>query len=257
MPILLKNNKIITAGGKILTREATPFDLPNLKLYLSANRMAQLADGTAISNFLDYSGNNYHATQATGSSQPLFKTSQFSSNAGIKFDGIDDRMDITGGALDILKNVNQWTFQVLMKRNVVSETVVPFSMYDNTSTTGKYRLVINYFAGDLQMACLLLDSDTLKVVTFPSNDTNGHLVQTTLNPTTGNMECYNDGLFVGSVFVGIGNTSNTSSGSIKIGYVNGPLYTKGSTNGVTLSTSYSNPATIQAQYRGYLQRGYL
>jgi len=91
MPILTRNNKVLTAGGKVLIREASPLDLPNLKLYLSATRMPQYADGTAIPSFLDYSGNNYNATQGSGTLQPTFQTNEFGANAGIKFDGVDDR----------------------------------------------------------------------------------------------------------------------------------------------------------------------
>ena len=77
--------------------------------------MPQYADGTAIPSFLDYSGNYYNATQASGTLQPLFKTSQFGSNAGIKFDGVDDFMALSGGALEIFRNINQYTVQCLFK----------------------------------------------------------------------------------------------------------------------------------------------
>lgn len=45
--------------------------------FISATRMPQYADGTAIPSFLDYSGNNYNATQASGTLQPTFQTNEF------------------------------------------------------------------------------------------------------------------------------------------------------------------------------------
>lgn len=255
--ILTSNGKVLTANGKIISRSASPFDLPNLKLYLSASRMLQYADGTATPSFLDYSGNNYNAIQATSTKQPLFKTNQFGTEAGIKFDGVDDAMNIIGGALDIFRNINQYTVQILSKRNIISDNCNDF--YVTTNVNNSARFAFGWVGGNAQVVVRRTDADTSVLLTSPLNDTNLHLIQVTLNPTDYTVYLYVDGVLVNSgQLVSSGSLDNTSSGQINVGYYNIiPIYSKSCINGISVNTSYSDFSTIQAQYRGYLSRGYL
>ena len=257
MPILTRNNNVLTAGGKVLIREASPLDLPNLKLYLSATRMPQYADGTAIPSFLDYSGNNYNATQGSGTLQPTFQTNEFGVNAGIKFDGSDDAMNITGGALDIFRNINQYTVQILSKRNIISDNCSDFYVLNNANIT--VRFAFGWLGGNAQVVVRRLDTDTSVVITSPLNDTNYHLIQVTLNPANYTVYMYIDGVLVNSAqLLSAGYLDNTASGQVNVGYYN-PIssYGKSCINGISVNTLYSDPSIIQAQYRGVLQRGYL
>lgn len=253
MPILTQNSKVLTAGGKVLIREPSPLDLPNLKLYLSATRMPQYADGTAMQSFLDYSGNNYHATQATGSSQPLFKTNQFGGNAGGLFDGVDDILSLTGGALDIFKNINQFTVQTIAKRSVISTnaSIIQFTQGGSASS----RFVIQFITTGIQVAVRMLDATVSAVsIVVPTNDLNAHLIQCVAISNV--MYVYVDGVFSGSVAMDSSTSSNTASSGA---YVGSLPSTFGSViiNGITVSQSFSSNSVLQAQYRGYLQRGYL
>lgn len=253
MPILTQNSKVLTAGGKVLIREPSPLDLPNLKLYLSATRMPQYADGTAMQSFLDYSGNNYHATQATGSSQPLFKTNQFGGNAGGLFDGVDDILSLTGGALDIFKNINQFTVQTIAKRSVISTnaSIIQFTQGGSASS----RFVIQFITTGIQVAVRMLDATVSAVsIVVPTNDLNAHLIQCVAISNV--MYVYVDGVFSGSVAMDSSTSSNTASSAA---YVGSLPSTFGSViiNGITVSQSFSSNSVLQAQYRGYLQRGYL
>lgn len=257
MPIITQNSKVLTAGGKVLIREPSPLDLPNLKLYLSATRMPQYADGTAIPSFLDYSGNNYNATQVSGTLQPKFETNEFGVYAGIKFDSIDDAMNITGGALDIFRNINQYTVQIATKRNVVSDTCLDFYVTTNANTT--VRFAVGWTGSNAQVVVRRLDVDLATIITAPSNDTNPHLIQITLDPSNYTVYMYIDGVLVNSAqLASSGSMNNTASSQINVGWYNiTPTYGKSCINGISVNQSYSNPTTIQAQYRGYLQRGYL
>jgi len=250
MSILLKN-------GRILQTPITPLQLPNLKLYLSADRMYQYADGTAIPSFLDYSGNNYNATQASGTLQPTFQTNEFGINAGIKFDGSNDAMNITGGALDIFRNINQYTVQIVTKRNVVSDNCMDFYVTTNANTS--VRFAVGWIGANAQVVVRRADVDPATVVTAPSNDTNPHLIQITLNPSNYTVYMYIDGVLVNSAqLASSGSMNNTASSQINVGWYNiASTYGKSCINGISVNTSYSDNATIQAQYRGYLQRGYL
>lgn len=71
---------------------AVPFDpsqLPGLMVWLDASQLA-LADGVAVPQLSDRSSNARHATQATGSLQPLCKTGQLAGGRIVRFDGVDD-----------------------------------------------------------------------------------------------------------------------------------------------------------------------
>jgi len=257
MGILIQSNKVISAGGKILVRYPSPFDLPNLKLYLSATRMAQQADESLVPSFTDFSGFGYHATQATTGSQPKFKINQFGLNAGIKFDGVNDAMNIIGGALDIFRNINQYTVQIVTKRNVVSDSCNDFYVTNNANTS--VRFGVGWTGSNLQVAVRRADVDPTTITLVPINDTSPHLVQVTLNNSNYTVYVFVDGQLAGSSqLVGSGNLDNTASSQINVGWYNiASTYGKSCINGISVNTSYSDNATIQAQYRGYLQRGYL
>ncbi len=258
MGILVRNNKVISAGGKILySRSGNPFELPNLKLYLSATKMTQQADNTTVQNFIDFSGLNYHATQNNNTLRPTFQTNEFGINAGIKFDSVDDQMSITGGALDIFRNINQYTVQIATKRNVVSDNCFDFYVTNNANTA--VRFAVGWLGSNLQVIVRRADVDAITIILVPINDTSPHLVQVTLNNSNYTVYVFVDGQLAGiSQLVGSGNLDNTACAQINVGWYNvSSSYSKSCINGISVNTSYSDNATIQAQYRGYLQRGYL
>lgn len=247
MSILIRSNKVITAGGKVLAR-------PEPSLYLSATRMPQYADGTAVPSFLDYSGNNYNATQATTSLQPLFKTNQFGVNAGIKFDGVDDILNLSGGALDIFKNINQFTVQCVVKRSVIS-TNAPVLQFTTGASPGASRFIIQFSSTSLQCAVRMLDSTLTAISIFtPTNDLNSHLIQCTAISNV--LYVYFDGVLTGTTTMDSATSSNTSSTN---GYIGSIPSNFGSAiiNAISINQLFSSNTTLQAQYIGYLQRGYL
>ena len=257
MGILVRNNKVISAGGKILySRVGDPFELPNLKLYLSATRMAQQTDESSVSSFTDFSVNSFHATQATSGNQPKFDLNQFGSNTGIKFDGSNDYLSCTGGALDIFRNINEFTVQIVAKRGVISTASSIFQAHRNLS--GGIRFTIQFQADGTIYTGLRKDDSTVhNIFSYVINDLNPHFIQVTLS-TSNIMYMYVDGVFVQSVLTIVGNIVNTPSLNMEVGANTvSASYGSGVVNGISVNTSYSDPATIQAQYRGYLQRGYL
>ena len=64
-----------------------PISIPNLKLWLRADSLNGLADGTAVSTWMDESGNGFNVTQSTVASQPIFKTGQINGLPVLRFNG--------------------------------------------------------------------------------------------------------------------------------------------------------------------------
>lgn len=90
-------------ASKVMTVNRPPFGLPvtdGLKLWLSADRGLMKSDGTnatidqeSVAQWLDYSGQNQHLNQLTGTAQPKLRTSYQNSLPGIQFDGSNDCLE--------------------------------------------------------------------------------------------------------------------------------------------------------------------
>lgn len=108
-----------------------PASLAGLQAWFDAPSLA-LADGTAVSSFTDTSGNARHATQATGSKQPINKTAQQNGLAVVRFDGTDDYLDTTTFA----RSQPQTTFAVWKAVSLPANMTV----YDSVSAANTGRL---------------------------------------------------------------------------------------------------------------------
>jgi len=73
-----------------------PSDLPYLKLWLAADTNIILTAGK-VSEWRDLSGNNFHATQAIASKQPIKVNNVICGKPVIRFDGVDDFLKATFG----------------------------------------------------------------------------------------------------------------------------------------------------------------
>lgn len=67
----------------------TPTNYAGLQGWWDASQLG-LSDAAAVTSWTDLSGNARHLTQATGSLQPLFRTSGINSLGAVDFDGTDD-----------------------------------------------------------------------------------------------------------------------------------------------------------------------
>jgi hypothetical protein len=66
-----------------------PTDLSGLTVWFDASQITGKADGDAIGQWDDASGNAKHATQATGTKQPTYKTAILNGRPVVRFDGGD------------------------------------------------------------------------------------------------------------------------------------------------------------------------
>lgn len=70
-----------------------PTTIAGCTFWVKADQLG-LSNGTPVSSWLDQSGNGNNATQSASSNQPVYTTNVVGSLPGVKFDGVDDFMDI-------------------------------------------------------------------------------------------------------------------------------------------------------------------
>lgn len=66
-----------------------PSQIPGLKLWFNAGALS-LNNNDPVSSWTDLSGQGNHATQATGTKQPTYKTNVLNGRPVVRFDGVDD-----------------------------------------------------------------------------------------------------------------------------------------------------------------------
>lgn len=86
------------AGGKIPEQPFSPADIAGLKLWLDASQITGLSDGETVALWSDKSGESNDAIQSTEVNKPLFKTNITNGEPVVRFDGSNDRLDITNDA---------------------------------------------------------------------------------------------------------------------------------------------------------------
>jgi hypothetical protein len=86
-------NQIIRSGFNAST-------VPNLQLWLRSDTLA-LTDGAAVASWTDSSGNGNTAAQATGGSQPIFKTAQVNGSPVVRFNGSSQFLATSGNLLQV------------------------------------------------------------------------------------------------------------------------------------------------------------
>lgn len=74
------------------TGDWSPPDYAGLQIWLDVNQLTGLNDDDACGSWTDLSGNNRHATQATTSKKPLYKTAVQNGKPVLRFDSSDDAM---------------------------------------------------------------------------------------------------------------------------------------------------------------------
>lgn len=96
-----------SAMGKALAGTAfRPSALPGCEVWFDARQpngfaVAAPADGAALAEWKDLSGNARHAAQGSGSLQPLYKLSGRNLLPSVVFDGSDDRLTATISAFSV------------------------------------------------------------------------------------------------------------------------------------------------------------
>lgn len=89
----------------------TPTLIDGCKLWVAADEITGLADGAAVSQWADLSGLGNHATQATGTAQPSYQTSEINSLPVVRFDGAGDYLQLP----DLMSGMSAGTVLIVFR----------------------------------------------------------------------------------------------------------------------------------------------
>jgi len=183
-----------------------------------------ISDFTGIRTWKDKSGNGYDAEQITSASRPTYRTNQVNGKPALVFDGADDILSLSGGALGILRNVAGATiFAVVKYANTLALKGVIF--ISNNSTFTRMSLQTD-LSNKLTVIGRRLDADSFQMITSTNTASTSFILQTGLADFQNTiLRQYINGTLDGEKldFQTSGNTSDTNSGSISIGTGGGSL----------------------------------
>lgn len=195
----------------------TPERIPNLQLWLDAQRIAQ-ANDTEVATWTDASGNGYNAEQNTTAARPIYKTNQLNGLPVVRFDGVDDFMELVSGSLDMARNVAGLTIVAVVKYPADSSENIAFSIANDSTVSRSILLqdaLNKYRAGGRR-----LDANPFESAISTQNATAAFIIQTgVLDYTNATLNQYINGVVDGTddPFQTAGNTSNTASSRIRVG----------------------------------------
>ncbi len=93
-------------------------------------------NGDAVAAWPEISGNLLpDAVQATGGNQPTLATNVVNGHKGVTFDGTNDRLTLSGTALDVFRNRATANVFIVHKSNVVTGTKTPLAYGSGTSAS--------------------------------------------------------------------------------------------------------------------------
>jgi hypothetical protein len=158
----------------------TPADVTGLRLWLKADAITGLSDGAGIATWSDSSGLGNDAVMAVGGFQPTYQTNEVNGLPCARFDGTDDRMDITNANMLAASN-NAAGFTAFAYINLSSPSNASRDIYsisngvDGTAVRIKFgqRAVT---LGEWSMSGRRLDADTAQNLVGNQTQTGWQLI---------------------------------------------------------------------------------
>lgn len=197
----------------------SPTDISDLKIWLDANDITQV-DNTAVSSWLDKSGNTHHASNALTASQPLYRTNQANSKPSVVFDGVDDVLTFSGTALNIARNISGVSIFTVARHNVYGAGTSGELIYFSTSSTNPRVSFQGLPNASLGIKAQRLDTDAGSTLSAVGMQAGSYQVQScVIDYLTGKADIYVNNQLIGSstTFTTTGTTSNTASLTANLG----------------------------------------
>lgn len=227
----------------------TPVSLSDLALWLDADDASTITlNGSTVSQWNDKSGNGRHATQTTPANQPTRLSNEQNGRVMLDWDGSDDRMDVSGGAVKLhtaLSGDNTYSIAMVIKADVVSNQ--PVILHEPTSPW-QFLLEINnptgIYWGDTNSNYRIYTTGTFAST---SRATFFTLVKT----GSGSGDAYAEGTLISSFTGSLSNTPTMTQNMILGWYSNASFRFNGKFGEVIISSSNWDTATRQ-KVEGYL-----
>lgn len=125
-----------------------PLAVSGCKLWLDASQITGKADGEAVSQWNDLSGNANHLLQATSTRQPLYKTGIKNSLPVVRFDGEDDWMATNAFTLDMPVTIFS-VFQFLTLKGGYGFGSVYDGLTNNTANLVQSATTLSEYTGGI------------------------------------------------------------------------------------------------------------
>lgn len=183
-------------------------------LYDATSGGSLVADGGAIARLEDKSGNGFHATQATLNNRPLVGAGLINGRSVGVFDGTNDALVLSGGALDIFRNKSQgYIFAVISSSTATSGGVIRA-----LTNLGGHRFGMDIVTTSVTAYGRRLDND-LFITASIARPSGLILAASQANWSSGNVSAEVNGV-IGTptnYSSGAGNSSDTESNAFVIG----------------------------------------
>ena len=232
----------------------SPLDIPNLKLWLRADTIG-LADGTAVTDWLDSSGNAAHFSQ-TGGNRPLYKTGIQNGKPVVRFDGSNDYVLGNAAARAISNNVAALTIYMVMQTTKPGSEKNP--LYIGTNSGGSRATITREVsAGKFGVKGRRLDADTIQTKSGGSFSAGEWGIDVAVfDFASAKVYYYRNNTLVidGETFQTDGNTSATDSSLFYIGSGNGAAYINGDIASVLVYTGVHGANEITRLSQHYSQQ---
>ena len=237
----------------------TPEDISDLKLWYRASDLI-LNDNDLVQTWYDFSGNDFDAIQNTSANRPTYRTDQINGKPALVFDGVSDKLDLSGAALGILRNVSGVTVFLIAKYS----TGTASSQNSLTISTGtsnanpRIRLLKNTSEKFSVVGRRLDDNANLSVTSTLDNVGNFIIHSSRINFQNTLQQQFLNGIKYGerTNFQTSGNTSDTDSVAIAIGHSGASsLFLVGSLSEVIVYNRSLNDSEL-FQIHSYLKKEY-
>jgi Concanavalin A-like lectin/glucanases superfamily len=193
-----------------------------LVAWWDATRITNLTDGAAVSQWNDSSGNENHATQATGTAQPTYKTAIQNGLSIVRFDGTTDYLtaDLLHLNSQTYSAAGATIFAVVNLTTITATANILSTRVGSLATNQRFKVGNrNVPPNDWNIAGRRLDADAQQVLTGSATTAGWKVHAYVIDWANSNADIYIDGTNVGSTtawFVD-GTTSPTNSMGTVIG----------------------------------------